>query len=413
MAYLFEAKRAYREGNKAEAHRILEQLAAAKDARALLLLGQLTSSGDGVPSNPARAAVLYRASAELGNAGAATNLGSLHGSGRGVPKNLPEALRWYVRGGELGDPLGYLRAGRMCAFGDGVPVDLRRASTYFSIAAKTLTEAHYDLALLDEELDPLSAAEHLLQAPRDPEVLEQLRKLVPELRRRAATGDGRGVSQCALARVLRALEPGSSEVEPLLRRALEAGDRRAGGPLADLLRRRDRESANFPVIFELYLKAAEAGDVPSQISTAYMYAEGIGVPRDAEAAAVWYRRAAEQGNSTAAMDLAVVLRELSKGPEVDREVARCLAQAAAGGHAGAMIQLAEALSKGQGVERDLVQAARWVFAALGKGNGDGIHLLHGFARELSLAQLLEADALADGDDANALSTWMSFGGGAI
>ena len=56
--------------------------------------------------------------------------------------------------------------------------------------------------------------------------------------------------------------------------------------------------------------------------------------------------------------------------------------------------VAQWYGEGRGFERDLVQAARWFFAMLAQGNGDGIHEIHGFADELSEDEFREAARLA-------------------
>ena len=46
---------------------------------------------------------------------------------------------------------------------------------------------------------------------------------------------------------------------------------------------------------ELYLKAAEAGNVKAQFALGKMYSEGNGIKRDAATAFNWVKRAAEAG----------------------------------------------------------------------------------------------------------------------
>src|SRR5437899_366284 len=76
----------------------------------------------------------------------------------------------------------------------------------------------------------------------------------------------------------------------------------------------------------LELRAAEAGDVTAQLNIAREYAEGkdFGTPADA---AIWFRRAAEQGSAEGAWRL---------------------------GHLYAT---------GEGVDQDLAEARRWIWRA--------------------------------------------------
>ena len=48
---------------------------------------------------------------------------------------------------------------------------------------------------------------------------------------------------------------------------------------------------------------AENGDPASQLNLGWMYRDGKGVPKDAERAAFWFRKAAEQGHVEAQFTL--------------------------------------------------------------------------------------------------------------
>ena len=51
-------------------------------------------------------------------------------------------------------------------------------------------------------------------------------------------------------------------------------------------------------------KAADSGDALAQFNLAMRYAQGAGVPRDSQLAAMWMKRSAEQGCADAQLDLA-------------------------------------------------------------------------------------------------------------
>jgi TPR repeat protein len=73
-----------------------------------------------------------------------------------------------------------------------------------------------------------------------------------------------------------------------------------------------------------------------------------------------------------------------------------------------MLALVALYQEGRGVARDLVQAARYCFAALKRGNGDGIHLLHSFVQGMKPEQVREAAQLA-GDETladAAIESWL-------
>ncbi|WP_189194490.1 tetratricopeptide repeat protein [Micromonospora fulviviridis] len=122
---------------------------AGPDDRALLLLGQLASSGHGEPADPVRARGLYERAAELGNAEAAHNLGVLYATGRGVVQDQAAALRWYQRSAELGSVPGRRMVGLMYGTGQGVPVDQNEAERHWRMAAAAgEAQALHDLGTL-------------------------------------------------------------------------------------------------------------------------------------------------------------------------------------------------------------------------------------------------------------------------
>jgi hypothetical protein len=65
--------------------------------------GQRYEHGEGVPKSPYRAAALYCAAAEKGNALAAYQLGWLYANGRGLPRDDALAAAWFRRAVAKGD----------------------------------------------------------------------------------------------------------------------------------------------------------------------------------------------------------------------------------------------------------------------------------------------------------------------
>lgn len=102
-----------------------------------------------------------------------------------------------------------------------------------------------------------------------------------------------------------------------------SGDTKRTMPLSgeepyDALRRGD-----FRVAAGLFYPLAERGDARAQYNLGLLYASGLGVTHDYQAALKWYRMAAKQG------------------------------------HAGAQSELAQMYSKGQGVSQDYIHAHMW------------------------------------------------------
>ena len=63
------------------------------------------------------------------------------------------------------------------------------------------------------------------------------------------------------------------------------------------------DRANLGTALKVWLAAAEAGDPEAQTTLGEIFERGMGVPADYEAAASWYRRAADKDYSRAAINL--------------------------------------------------------------------------------------------------------------
>jgi TPR repeat protein len=85
-----------------------------------------------------------------------------------------------------------------------------------------------------------------------------------------------------------------------------------------------------------------------------MYEQGIGVRKDERQSIVWYRKAAEQGNSNAQFNLAV-LYENGRGSAVDfAQANHWYREAVAQGDALAIGNLGMLYMRGQGVQADKI-----------------------------------------------------------
>lgn len=75
--------------------------------------GQRYEHGEGVPKSPYRAAALYCAAAEKGNALAAYQLGWLYANGRGLPRDDALAAAWFRQAAAGGDAYAKRMLGRL------------------------------------------------------------------------------------------------------------------------------------------------------------------------------------------------------------------------------------------------------------------------------------------------------------
>jgi TPR repeat protein len=107
-----------------------------------------------------------------------------------------------------------------------------------------------------------------------------------------------------------------------------------------------------------YLKAADQGDTAAQLNLGGMYSKGQGVPRDYVAAASWFRRAADQGNAAAQFNLAMMY------------------------------------GRGQGVPQSYIIAYMWFNLAAARGDKDSVQYRDVAAAKTTPAQIAEAQRLA-------------------
>ncbi|MCG8512247.1 MAG: sel1 repeat family protein [Rhodospirillales bacterium] len=109
---------------------------------------------------------------------------------------------------------------------------------------------------------------------------------------------------------------------------------------------------------------AKAGDSRAQLGLGLIHHKGLGVQRNLEEAAKWYRMAAEQGNAAAQNNLGVLHRN-GNGVRKDlREAFSWFWMAAMQGHPRAELNLADMYRLGQGVPADPLLAYIWLDFAI-------------------------------------------------
>ena len=91
--------------------------------------------GEGVARDLSRAAVLWKAAADCGNAGAQFCLATMHYFGEGVPVDLSSAATLLKQAADQGHASAQFNLGCMHDKGEGVPQDKARAATLYEAAA--------------------------------------------------------------------------------------------------------------------------------------------------------------------------------------------------------------------------------------------------------------------------------------
>ncbi len=130
-----DAVAAYQRGDYITALNLWQAQAEAGDSRATYNIGVLFDQGQGVPEEPARAALYFRHAAEAGHARAMSNYGRLLEQGRGVPKDEAQAAYWFHKAAEAGLAEAQYNLGLMYERGRGVQKNERDAAAWYSRAA--------------------------------------------------------------------------------------------------------------------------------------------------------------------------------------------------------------------------------------------------------------------------------------
>ncbi len=147
----------------------------------------------------------------------------------------------------------------------------------------------------------------------------------------------------------------------------------------------------------LMLEAAEAGHATGAYELAKLYEQGLGLPRDLEAARAWTERAAEGGNIRAMHDLAVYFAEGEGGPRSYAKAAEWFRKAADHGVVDSQFNLATLYEHGAGLSANRMEAVFWYRLAEQLGDAAAP------AKADALDDDLSSVALAD--IAKRLSTW--------
>ncbi len=104
--------------------------------------------------------------------------------------------------------------------------------------------------------------------------------------------------------------------------------------------------------FALFARAAEMGDVSSQIDLGYFYDNGLFVKKDQSRAIKWYYKAYRQGDAGAANNIATVYRDLGE----TKKMLWWFRRAAELGDLDVLLELGRRYEAADGVPRNLSKA---------------------------------------------------------
>ncbi len=145
---------------------------------------------------------------------------------------------------------------------------------------------------------------------------------------------------------------------------------------------------------EWWQKAADQSFAPAQTSLGLAYRYGEGVPKDVVKAVELFRKAANQGESKAQLELGSMYAKGEGVPKDDSKSTEWYQKSAAQGNSAAQFGLAFKYSSLQ--QRDYVLAYAWFNLAAMSNEANAAKFREIIGRELSTAELLEAQRLSSG-----------------
>ena len=154
------------------------------------------------------------------------------------------------------------------------------------------------------------------------------------------------------------------------------------------------DRGDFQTAFRLWKPLAEQGKADAQYNIGVMYNRGHGVPQNYLEAMRWYRLSAEKGHASAQYNLGVMYKNGDGILKDYKEAAKWFKSAAVQGDAEAQFGLGKMFAEGEGAPQDIVQAHAWMNLASSNGKGIAAKKRDQIAKEMTLDEISEAQALA-------------------
>ena len=297
------------------------------------------------------------------------------------PKDVKEAIRWFRLAAEKANPDAELSLAQAYAKGEGVEIDQKEAVRWLRLSAThghPVAQSDYAFAILDENKPATceesaewlrkSALQGKASAMFNLGIMYQRGIGVPKERITAYAWymvseiDGNEHILEEVKKVLAQATPGDR------RKAIEA----AKGIIAKLkispMLSAGSHSIELTNQFHRQLELALVGAATDQYDLARLYHEGVGTVKDPFEAAVWCRRAAEQGNVDAMRSLAVCMESGDGVKEDLGEMVKWYRKAAEKDDPVSQFKLGLCYKDGTGVAMDMTQAEIWTRKAAEKGH---------------------------------------------
>ncbi len=151
---------------------------------------------------------------------------------------------------------------------------------------------------------------------------------------------------------------------------------------------------DYKLALQEWTPLAEQGHANAQYLIGEMYHEGVGVPQDNAASAIWILRAAEQGHGDAQYLIGQMYHGGLGVPLDYAEAALWYRRAGEQGNPGCQFILGFLYRTGQGVPKDFVQAHFWFSVSAAQGSDASRKSRERVAKKMTPAQIAEAQRLA-------------------
>ncbi len=335
-----------------------ERAIALANSGAMVNLGRMLGSGDGIAVDFARAEALLKDAIAGGSEREGWSaLAALYANADDDHRDLARAAEAYRNAADLGDPWAMLSLAQMLGQGNGVPADFAAARALIDqVMASGGEMPQFAWAGLGDLYRNASPPD------RDPARAVEAYE--------AAIALGNTGAMVSLGRMLGAgdgVPADFGRAEALLQDAIGAG---AGADAWSALAALHASAGDPARAAEAYQTAADLGDAWAMISLAQMLGQGNGVPADFERARQLLDQAIAVGGEMPRHAWAG-LGDLYRGALLpNRDPARAVEAyetAIALGNTGAMVSLARMLGAGEGVPADFARAESLLGEAIAAG----------------------------------------------
>lgn len=285
-------------------------------------------------------------------------LGEIYFAGFGVPTNNEEALRWYKASAEGGNVFGMMNTGHMFKQGDEAIQDQQEAARWFrQAAAKGSAEAQYLLGIM------YSIGVGVEQSDAEAKKWHQ---------KASEQGDTRAKICLAELYLYGGSKIDAEKAYKLYAEAAEQGDAEAQYKVGAHIYADCTNKAEAAMWLR---RAADQGETNAPFLLGQMYKFGTGVVKDQFESAKWYKQAADVGDVNAQNMMGYIYRSGDGVPQDDVESANWYRKAAEQGEVHAQYQMGFIYYNGLGVEEDYTEAAKWSRKAAEQGDENGQALL--------------------------------------